>query len=216
MAKAKQFSLDLRKRIVNAHFEGEGQTKLSKRFQESRAAVRGIIQKFKESSVIQHLSGRGRKPKISKTLERKLVRDASKNPRTTAKSLVNDLAKSGFEVSEKTVAQALHRMDCEDTNQIEHHFYIKNTCKPDLSLLKTTFKNRRPIGRELFGHRDVAYVWRKQGEAYHPKNTVLTVKHGGGRIMLCLTIPLKPRRCDNLIDAERFAFFAIRSIAFKQ
>ena len=37
---------------------------------------------------------------------------------------------------------------------------------------------------ELFGHRDVAYVWRKQGEAYHPKNTVPTVKHGGGSIML--------------------------------
>ena len=38
---------------------------------------------------------------------------------------------------------------------------------------------------ELFGHRDVAYVWRKQGEAYHPKNTVPPVKRGGGSIMLC-------------------------------
>ena len=37
---------------------------------------------------------------------------------------------------------------------------------------------------ELFGHRDVAYVWRKQGEAYNPKNTVPTVKHGGVSIML--------------------------------
>ena len=27
-------------------------------------------------------------------------------------------------------------------------------------------------------------VWRKQGEAYKPKNTVPTVKHGGGNIML--------------------------------
>ena len=47
--------------------------------------------------------------KISKTLERKLVRDVSKSPRTTAKSLVNDLAKSGFEVSDKTVTRALYR-----------------------------------------------------------------------------------------------------------
>ena len=66
-------------------------------------AVRGIIKKFKETSVIQNFSGRGRKAKISKTLERKLVRHVSNNHRTTAKSLVNDLAKSGFEVSEKTV-----------------------------------------------------------------------------------------------------------------
>ena len=37
---------------------------------------------------------------------------------------------------------------------------------------------------ELFGHRDIAYVWRKKGEAYNPKYTVPTVKHGGGSIML--------------------------------
>ena len=37
---------------------------------------------------------------------------------------------------------------------------------------------------ELFGHMDAEYVWRKKGEAYKPKNTVPTVKHGGGNIML--------------------------------
>ena len=36
---------------------------------------------------------------------------------------------------------------------------------------------------ELFGHMDTEYVWRKKGEAYNPKNTVPTVKHGGGNIM---------------------------------
>ena len=37
---------------------------------------------------------------------------------------------------------------------------------------------------ERFCHRDVTHVWRKQGDAYHPKNTVPTVKHGRGSIML--------------------------------
>lgn len=37
---------------------------------------------------------------------------------------------------------------------------------------------------ELFGHRDIAYVWTKKEEAYNPKNTVSTFKHGGGSIML--------------------------------
>ena len=37
---------------------------------------------------------------------------------------------------------------------------------------------------ELFGHgHDRCYVWRKKGEACKPKNTIPTVKHGGGRIM---------------------------------
>ena len=54
MVKAKEFSLDLRKRIVNAHLKGEGNTKLSKRFQVSRTGIRGIIKKFKGSSFIQN------------------------------------------------------------------------------------------------------------------------------------------------------------------
>ena len=37
---------------------------------------------------------------------------------------------------------------------------------------------------ELFGHRDVAYAWRKKGEALKPKNKVPTIRHGGGSIML--------------------------------
>uniref|UniRef100_A0AAZ3Q3Q1 Transposase Tc1-like domain-containing protein n=1 Tax=Oncorhynchus tshawytscha TaxID=74940 RepID=A0AAZ3Q3Q1_ONCTS len=37
---------------------------------------------------------------------------------------------------------------------------------------------------ELFGHNDHRYVWRKKGEACKPKNTIPTVKHGGGNIML--------------------------------
>ena len=42
---------------------------------------------------------------------------------------------------------------------------------------------------ELFGHNDHCYVWRKKGEACKPKNTIPTVKHVGGSIMLwgCFT-----------------------------
>ena len=36
---------------------------------------------------------------------------------------------------------------------------------------------------QLFGHNDHHYVWRKKGEACKPKNTIPTVKHGGGSIM---------------------------------
>jgi hypothetical protein len=37
---------------------------------------------------------------------------------------------------------------------------------------------------ELFGHNDHCYVWRKKGEACQPKDTIPTLKHGGGIIML--------------------------------
>uniref|UniRef100_A0AAZ3QB32 Transposase n=1 Tax=Oncorhynchus tshawytscha TaxID=74940 RepID=A0AAZ3QB32_ONCTS len=37
---------------------------------------------------------------------------------------------------------------------------------------------------ELFGHIDHLYFWRKKGEACKPKNTIPTMKHRGGSIML--------------------------------
>jgi hypothetical protein len=38
---------------------------------------------------------------------------------------------------------------------------------------------------ELFGDNDHHYVWWKKREACKPKNTIPTVKHRGGSIMLC-------------------------------
>ena len=38
---------------------------------------------------------------------------------------------------------------------------------------------------ELFGLNAKRYVWRKPNTAHQPKNTIPTVKHGGGSIMLC-------------------------------
>ncbi len=37
---------------------------------------------------------------------------------------------------------------------------------------------------ELFGINSTRRVWRKRNADYHPKNTIPTVKHGGGNIML--------------------------------
>ena len=37
---------------------------------------------------------------------------------------------------------------------------------------------------ELFGHNHRNHLWRKDGEAYSPKNTVPTVKFGGGSMMI--------------------------------
>ena len=37
---------------------------------------------------------------------------------------------------------------------------------------------------ELFGHNDHRYVWTKKWEVCKPKNSIPTVMHGGGSIML--------------------------------
>ena len=109
MPKTKEISLELRKTIVEAHEKGKDYTAVSKRFAVSRIAVRCIIAKYKETNSVRNKPGLGRKHKISRTLERKIVRDVSKNPRTSAKMIVADLASSGVDVSRNAVVRALHR-----------------------------------------------------------------------------------------------------------
>ncbi|GAA6106518.1 histone H2A.Z-specific chaperone CHZ1-like [Tachysurus ichikawai] len=76
---------------MEAHDKGEGYTAISKRFTVSRTAVRCIIAKYKETNSVRNKPVRGRKHKISRTLERKIVRVVSKMPRTSAKMIVADL-----------------------------------------------------------------------------------------------------------------------------
>ena len=175
MPKAKEISLDLRKRIIDAHKAGDGYTKLSKRFQVSRTGVRSI-RKFKEIHTVQNKTGRGRKRKISSTLERKLARYVSKDPRTTAKTLVNDLATSGIEVSKKTVTRVLHGNGLRGCRPRKTPLLRKRHLQARLKYARDNFEKDKTYWKrvlwsdetelELFGHRDVAYVWRQKGEAY--------------------------------------------------
>uniref|UniRef100_A0A3Q4N943 Transposase Tc1-like domain-containing protein n=1 Tax=Neolamprologus brichardi TaxID=32507 RepID=A0A3Q4N943_NEOBR len=87
MPKTKEIILELKKKIVEARDKGQGYIAISKQFTVSRNAVCCII---------------------AKTLERKIVKDVSKEPRTSAKTIVADLASSGVDVSRNTVVTALH------------------------------------------------------------------------------------------------------------
>uniref|UniRef100_A0A3B4G2C9 Transposase Tc1-like domain-containing protein n=1 Tax=Pundamilia nyererei TaxID=303518 RepID=A0A3B4G2C9_9CICH len=95
ISKTKEITLDLRKRIADVH-------------KVSRTGVRTNIKKFKESHTAQNKPGRDRKGKISKTLETKLVRDVSTDPRTT------------IVLSKKTITRTLHRNGLQTLTKLEH------------------------------------------------------------------------------------------------
>ncbi len=84
-------------------------------------------------------------------------------------------------------------MDCEVADQEKIHFWRRDISKLDWSLKDNLEKNDAywkrvlwsdEIKLELFGHRDVAYVWSKKRQVLNTKNTVSRVKHGGGSVML--------------------------------
>lgn len=103
MPETKGITLDVWKKC-DAHKEGEGYSYLT--VSKSQEQSGSIIKKFKETHTLQNKSDGGRKWEISKTLERKMekqARDVSIDSRTTAKTLVNDLAKLGNVLSKKTI-----------------------------------------------------------------------------------------------------------------
>ena len=72
---------------------------------------------------------------------------------------------------------------------------------------------------ELFGHHGKSYVWLKPNTSHHPENTIPTVKHGGGSIMLwgCLSSAgtgklvrfertMDGAKCREIIEGNLFVF----------
>ena len=194
MVKRKELSDDLRSRIVNAHKDGLGYKAISKRFEVHVATVQSIIRKFKTFNKVENLKRPGRKPKVSARQARCLVRAAAVNPRITTKEMLKDLNGQGTKISRQTIQRTLNKAGLNGRRPRKTPLLKPNHTRSRLDFARRHLGKDETFWRsvlwsdemkmELFGHRDVAYVWRKKGEAFNPKNTVPTVKHGGGSIML--------------------------------
>ncbi len=152
--RSKELPEELRDRIVARHRSGQGYKKNSAALKVPKSTVASIILKLKTFGTTRTLPRAGRPAKLSYRGRRALVREVKKNPKIT-------VADGSFSS-------------------------VQDTWKPAWSLLKNTWRilwsDETKI--ELFGLNSKRYVWRKPGTAHHLSNTVPTVKHGGGSIML--------------------------------
>ncbi|CDQ82278.1 unnamed protein product [Oncorhynchus mykiss] len=97
------------------------------------------------------------------------MRKVRDQPRTTLQDLVNDLKRAGTTVSKKTISNTLHR-------------HGLKSCSARKEWEKVMWSDETKI--ELFGLNSTRRVWRKKKDEFNPKNTIPTVKHGGGNIIL--------------------------------
>uniref|UniRef100_A0A3B4ZPX8 Tc1-like transposase DDE domain-containing protein n=1 Tax=Stegastes partitus TaxID=144197 RepID=A0A3B4ZPX8_9TELE len=131
---------------------------------------------------------------LSATAVRYLKRKVDKNPRVTAEELRQDLSEGGTHVSAQTIrrtlrGEGLHARTPRRTPLLTPKHkksrlqYAKNHVdKPQRFWDTVLWTDETKL--ELFGHMDQRYVWRRKNEAYKEKNTLPTVKHGGGSVML--------------------------------
>ena len=123
-----------------------------------------------------------------------IMRTVRNQPRTTREDLVNDLKAAGTIVTKKTIGNTLRREGLKSCRarkvpllkKAHIHARLKfandHLDDPEEEWEKVMWSDETKI--ELFGLNSTRRVWRKKKDEYNPKNTIPTVKHGGGSFML--------------------------------
>ncbi|KAK3564429.1 hypothetical protein QTP86_020366 [Hemibagrus guttatus] len=194
MAKTKELSKDTRNKIVDLHQAGKTESAIGKQLGVKKSTVGAVIRKWKTYKTTDNLPRSGAPCKISPCGVKMITRTVSKNPRTTRGDLVNDLQRAGTKVTKATISNTLHRQGLKSCSarrvpllkpvHVRAHlkFAREHLDDPEEDWENVIWSDETKI--ELFGKNSTCRVWRRKNAELHPKNTIPTVKHGGGNIML--------------------------------
>uniref|UniRef100_A0A8C7X392 Transposase n=1 Tax=Oryzias sinensis TaxID=183150 RepID=A0A8C7X392_9TELE len=187
----RELSQDIGNKIIDKHRKDKGYKTISKQLEVPVTTVAHIIQRFKKHGTVANLPGRGRKRKIDDKLRRRIV-ELFPEPRTTSKDIKGELLDQGTSVSDRTIRRCLSQSGLHGRRPRRTPLLKGNHKNPDWNLQKcmlTSFWENflwtDETKLELFGKAHQLYVGRLKNEAYDEKNTVPTVKHGGGSVLFC-------------------------------
>ncbi|KAG2460410.1 TC1A transposase, partial [Polypterus senegalus] len=191
--KSKELSVDLRDRIVSRHKSGEGYRNISAALKVPMSTVASIICKWKKFETTRTLPRAGRPSKLSDRGRRALVREVTKNPMVTLSELQRSSVDRGEPSRRTTISAAIHQSGLCGRVARQKPLLSKRHMAARLEFAKRHLKDSQTMRKkicsdetkiELFGVNARHHVWRKPGTAHHQANTIPTVKHGGGSIML--------------------------------
>ncbi len=190
MAKTKELCKDVRDKIVDLHKAGMGYKTIAKQLGEKVTTVGAIIHKWKKHKITVNLPRTEAPCKISSRGVSMIMRTVRNQPRTTREDLVNDLKAAGTIVTKKTIGNTLRREWLKSCSARKFPLLKKAHVQARLKFandseenwVKVLWSDETKI--QLLGINWTRHVWRRKNAAYDPKNTIPTVKHGGGNIML--------------------------------
>ncbi|KAG2461631.1 TCB1 transposase, partial [Polypterus senegalus] len=188
--KSKELSVGLQDRIVSRNKSGEGYRKISAALKVLMITVASIIRKWKKFETTRTLRA-SRPSKLSNRGRRALVREVTKNP-------MSEIQRSSVERGEPsrrtTISAAIHQSGLYGRVARRKPLLSKRHMAACLEFAKRHLKDSQTLRNkihwsdetksELFGVNTRRHVWRKPSTAHHQANTIPTVKHGGGSIML--------------------------------
>ncbi|KAI4877231.1 hypothetical protein NFI96_001655 [Prochilodus magdalenae] len=195
MVKTKELSEDTRNRIVDLHQAGKTESAIGKQLDVKKSTVGAIIRKWKTYKTTTNLPRSGAPRKISARGVKMITRTVRKNPRTTRGDLVNDLQEAGTNVTKATISNTLRRQGLRSCSarrvpllkpvhiQARLKFAREHLDVPEEYWENVIWSDETKV--ELFGKKHNSSCLEERVNAeLHPKNTIPTVKHGGGNIML--------------------------------
>ncbi len=154
-----------------------------------KSTVASIILKWKMFGTTRTLPRAGRNRG-----RRALVREVKMNPKITVAELQRCIREMGESCRKSTITAALHQSGLYGRVARRKPLVSARHMKACMEFAKKHLKDSKMVTNkvlwsdetkiELFGLNSKRYVWRKPGTAHHLSNTVPTVKHGGGSIML--------------------------------
>ncbi|KAK3533116.1 hypothetical protein QTP70_007304 [Hemibagrus guttatus] len=194
MAKTKELSKDTRNKIVDLHQARKTESAIGKQLSVKKSTVGAIIRKWKTYKTTDNLPRSGAPRKISPRRVKMITRTVSKNSRTTRGDLVNDLQRAGTKVTKANISNTLCHQGLKSCSarrvpllkpvhvRARLKFAREHLDDPEEDWENVMWSDETKI--ELFGKNSTCHAWRRKNAELHPKNTIPTVKHGGGNIML--------------------------------
>lgn len=188
-------SIDTLKIVIRMSEEGKSLREIAKTVQRSHECIQKIIQKYKKSGLITNKPGRGRKEILSSTTKRIITRQIQKNPKTSAVKIATS-ASTAIErsVSAETIRRVLRKANYHGRVARKKPFFSKANRDKRIAFAKKhisepgDFWKKVIISDEskfnIFGSDGQCYVWRKPNSELLPQNTIPTVKHGGGFVLV--------------------------------
>ena len=123
-----------------------------------------------------------------------LIQEVTKEPRLTSKELQASLASVKVSVHDSTIRKRLGRNGIHGRVARRKPLLTKKNTKARLTFAKKHLDHPQDFWDkilwtdeskvELFGRQGSGYIWRKANTAFHIKNIIPTVKHGGGSVMV--------------------------------
>uniref|UniRef100_A0A8C4T777 Arginase n=1 Tax=Erpetoichthys calabaricus TaxID=27687 RepID=A0A8C4T777_ERPCA len=97
----------MRTEVIEIYQSGKGYKAISKVLGLQRTTVRAIIHKWQKHGTVVNLPRSGRPTKITPRAQRRLIREVTKDPRTTSKELQASLASIKVSVHDSTIRKRL-------------------------------------------------------------------------------------------------------------